>query len=159
MIITVGFSKAASKWAIGSKLIQLGENTPFSHCYIEYIHPITQLPIITQASHGLLNQFSKKIFLENNTIVYSKSYTVTKDQYVSLLTYIHTNLGKKYGYAELLWIGVRMVLGLKLKIHDGDKTFICSEFAGRACEALGLIKLADQDYTTPKDLYQLIQKT
>lgn len=157
MIITVGFSKASSPWAIGSKIIQLGERTPFSHCYISYVHPVTQLPIITQASHGMLNQFSKELFLQHNCIVFEKNFSVTKEQYVAFLTYIQKNLGKKYGYSELVLIAIKKVLNVELNVHDGDNTFICSEFAGKACEALGLIKIKDQDYFTPKDLYNLIQ--
>ena len=159
MIITVGFSKSKAWYNVGSLAIQLAEKRPFSHCYIKYTHPVTCVEIISQAAHGFLNQFDIDIFKQNNVIVEEYDFDVTKEQYRDMLLYIHTNLGKSYGYLELVLIAIKKLFHFEINIHDGDKTYICSEFALRICEILNIITSSiDQDYITPSDLNKLIKE-
>lgn len=159
MNITIGFSRSKNWWALGSKSIQWVEKRPFSHCYVRYTHSVTGIDIISQAAHGFLNQFNVDIFQENNVIVEEYIFDVYHPQYVDMLTYIHKNLGKEYGYLELVLIAIKKVLHVELNVHDGDKTFICSEFAARICQVLGIIDhTIDQDYMTPSDLNTLIKQ-
>lgn len=156
MKITIGFSRARSKLALGSKVIQLVDKRDYSHCYIKYNHPVTGLTIITQAAHGFLNQFSLGIFLLDNVIVKEYEFNVTKDQYIAMLSYIHLNLGRKYGYFELVKIAIKKLFKIQVDRGDGDKTYICSEFAARICEILNILPTESRDYLEPSDLDTLL---
>lgn len=158
MKITIGFSKSRHWYALGSKVIQLGANKPYSHCYIKYNHPITGLTLITQAAHGFMNQFSLGIFLADNQIVKEYDFNVTKEQYVAMLSYMHLNLGRKYGYSELIKIAIKKLFGVQVDRGDGDKTYICSEFAARVCEVLNILTIESRDYIEPAQLDDLLSK-
>lgn len=157
MKITIGFSRAKSPYALGSKAIQIAEKRPYSHCYVRYTHPVTGIDIISQAAHGFLNQFNGDIFKEANTIIEEYTFDVYHKEYTDMLTYIHLNLGRKYGFIQLVFIAIKKLLHIELNIHDGDKTFICSEFASRICDVLGIFHILNQDYITPSDLNKLIK--
>lgn len=156
MKIVVGFSRAKSKWAFGSKLIQLVEKRDYSHVFIRYTHPVSKVELVTQASHGMVHQTSFELFQEKNKVVKEYTFFIDTNKVAPLLTFIHQNIGKSYSQLQLVWIGVKKVLKIKIKTSNNDSAYICSELGARILEVLGILNTSDEDYITPSDLEKLI---
>ena len=62
--MVVGFSKARNKYKIFSTLISLVEKRPYSHAYFKYTCPISNILMVSQASHGFVNEIAYNIFLQ-----------------------------------------------------------------------------------------------
>lgn len=158
MKITVGFSSAKDWWLIGSTIIKLGEKRPYSHAYIRYKHPETGQNILTQASHGAVNQCLFENFQKDNKVIKEYEFEITDEQFDLLEQTIKENLGKPYGSWELVWISIKKLFHIELNIHDENATYICSEFVAMLLNVLNIIKPDDLDYLTPSDLDTLIQQ-
>lgn len=159
MKFIVGFSKAKSPWKFGSKIIQLVENRPFSHCYIRYDSPATGINLVSQASHGYVNLVNSCVFFKENDQIEEYEIDCTDEQFKDIQIFTHKNLGVKYSQTELILIGIKKLFNIKLNIRDYDESFICSEWAARICQIDGidLIDIIDQDYLTPSDFNEIIK--
>jgi hypothetical protein len=158
MKFTVGFSKARSWYKIGSRVISEVEKRNYSHAFIIYTDPITNLQLVAQASHGFINIQSLELFEQKNIIQKTYEFEITEEQFKKLLLFVQKNLGTDYGYLALVWIGIKKILHIELNIHDKDATFICSEFVGRILDTLNIVNISNLDYLTPSDLEKAINK-
>lgn len=157
MNIIIGFSKSLSPWKIGSKAIQEGEKRNYSHVYIRYSDPTTNVNLICQASHGLVNEMATDIFLTHNVIVKEYNIKLNFTEFVEILTFLRKNLGKPYSKLQLVFIGIKKLLHFEVRVSNNDSSFICSELAGRVCQILG-IEIKDKlDYVTPSDIDFLLE--
>lgn len=157
MKIYVGFSSARDWWLIGSTIIKLGEKRSYSHAYLRYIDPVTNLNVLSQASHGAINQIEFSLFQKHNKVIKEYEFEITEEQFKLLQNTIKQNLGIPYGSLELIWISIKKVFHIELNIHDKNTTMICSEFVGMLLTVLNILKPDDLDYLTPSDLDTLIQ--
>jgi hypothetical protein len=156
--IVIGFSRAKSQFKIGSVFIKNVEKRDFSHVYIKYKDSLTDLNIISQASHGLVNEMLEDVFLEHNIIVKEYILDATQEQFISIITFLRKNLGKPYSFTQLFWIGLKKLLRLELNKHNNaDNSFICSELAANVCKIYGLDIPGNLDYITPSDLNELLE--
>lgn len=125
--ITIGFS-TPKKFKLGSSLIRLFENADYSHIYIKMEPSVnSKLPFakIFQASHGDVNAMSFEVFKEENIIFHEFEITVSDDKYYEIANWLWMQLGKPYGFSQLITIG------LKIRTRSNkDSKFICSELAG-----------------------------
>lgn len=158
MQIIVGFSKAKSIWKVGSTIIRAIEKTKFSHAFISYTCPLTQVDLVAQASHGMVNQCNLDIFRLENIILEEYEIDCTDDQFIDMLRFINLNLGKDYSTLQLLLIGIKKILHIEIKTVDQDTSYICSEWAFRICQMFGIEYDGNSDYMTPSDLNRLVKE-
>lgn len=152
--IIIGFSRAKSPWAIGSTLIQVSEKRNFSHAFIKYEDPITGLIMVSQASHGMVHDCYIDEFLKANIIVEEYEIDCTDDQWLDFYTFNRKNQGVKYSTTQLFGLAVVKLFHIKLWFSNGDKEFICSEWAGRVCSILNKPMPNSLDDMTPSHLRQ-----
>lgn len=151
--IIIGFSRAKSPWKIGSKVIQEVEKRNFGHAYIRYKCPITDIEIVSQASHGYVNDMNYDVFKDQNIIVKEYEILCSSGDFINTIKFIKSNLGKDYSQFQILIIGLKKVLGIKVESNNRDKYFICSEFGARVCQIVNLpLEVLNLDYFTPSDL-------
>lgn len=125
--IIIGFS-TPKKFKIGSYIIRCFENSEYSHIYIRMkTKADSPLPFdkVFQASHGDVNAVAFDVFKEGNKIFHEYEIEVEESKYFDVYKWLWFQLGKPYGFTQLLGIG----LNLKLKSNN-DKKFICSELSG-----------------------------
>lgn len=157
MDIIIGFSRAKSPYKIGSKIIQWVEKRPYSHSYIRFADPITGSHMIAQASHGYINIVNHRYFIAENEIVKEYLITCRDVAFEQLISrYITEHLGEKYGYLQLLLIGIKKIFKFEITKYNISKFQICSEFAGNICKLLNLKIQGNLDYLTPSDLDTLL---
>lgn len=155
--IVVGFSRSKSIWKIGSKIIQEVEKRDFSHVYIRYSCPTTGVEVVSQASHGYVNEVSFEIFKDQNIVVEEYELSCTRDQFKELLTFIQKNKGKDYSRMQLVLIGIKKILHVQLnEFENRDAAYICSEFAARVLQMIGEPMPKDLDFVTPSDFREII---
>jgi hypothetical protein len=157
--IIIGFSRSRSPYKIGSKLIQWSENRPFSHAYFRYTCPLSGKQIINQASHGYVNEMEYEIFKKDNIIVEEYQLTCKEEEYKELMTFLRSNLGRKYSQKQIFVIGCMKVLGIKKNIYvDGDKADICSEWVAKGAKLISYISQLPSilDTYTPSDLREYV---
>lgn len=152
MNVTIGFSKAKSRFAILSKLIQLVEGTPYSHAYIRFQEQVSCREIIFEAS-GMAVHFTTLEEFEARDILVEEYYVNIPDaEYLGLFNFMLDRLNIKYGVMELVYISIKKLTGIKVSPGDGEKTDICSELVARVCQYLGMKVPGNLDYETPKKL-------
>jgi hypothetical protein len=111
------------KFKIGAELIKKVQGTEFSHVLIIY------KDLVFQASHGAVNVTHIDVFLADNKII--NEYEVKHEDID--FDFVKRQLGKKYGYKQLISIGIRYLFGIKQFFKDNkNSSFICSEFVGKA---------------------------
>jgi hypothetical protein len=153
MKIVIGFSRSRSFWKLGSKAIQISEKRNFGHAYIKIHCPITDKPLIAQASHGSVNMMALPIFLQNNIVVKEYEIDCTSEEFKDLMGFVCDNLGVPYSQMQIIEIAIKKVLHLEIKSYNKDKYFICSEFAARACQIIKIeMPNTNLDYFTPSNL-------
>lgn len=160
MKLRIGFSKSRSVLKCGSTIIRLYEGTPFSHAYVRYLDLMTDIEMIAQASHSYVNEMNAKIFEEENMIIDEFEVLIDDLNFIHVLEFIKTNLGKKYSKLQLLLIVLRDFFGtLPFIKSNHDQEFICSEFAARIAETACLLKGdIDFDYISPRNLHDELEK-
>ncbi len=152
--LIIGFSRAKSPWAIGSKLIQASENRNFSHAFIKYSDPITDLTMISQASHGMVHDCYIDNFLDANIIVEEYELMCSNEQWLDFYHFNRKNQGTKYSMQQLFGLAVVKIFHVKLWFNNGDKEFICSEWAARMCKIINKDIPENLDSMTPSNLRQ-----
>lgn len=155
--LIIGFSRAKSIFKIGSIAIQKADCRNYSHCYIRYTCDSTKVELIAQASHGFVNMVSKDIFLEQNIIVKEYAVDCTEEQYLTLLIFVHNNLGKPYSKLQLILIAIKKLVHIEVNYHDQGASYICSEFVTKVCSFTNVPTPLDLDYVDPSDLDKILQ--
>jgi hypothetical protein len=155
--IVIGFSRSKSPWKIGSQFIRAVEKRDFSHAYIRYTCPITNVEIVAQASKGFVNQMSFNIFKEHNIITEEYELDCTEQEFVDILTFTNNNLGQKYSFSQIVLIGIKKLFKFELPINNKDDEFICSEYTARVCDIKGVRVPTYLDYFTPSDFNTLVK--
>lgn len=160
MKIIIGFSRSKSVFKIGSLAIQLAEKRKFSHAYFRYECPFTNLDIVSQASHGYVNEIEYSIFKEDNVVVEEYELQISNVEFQVLLLYLRSSLGKKYSKLTIFVISILKLLSIKKQIYiDGDQKDICSEYIARGAKIISYITNLPTvlDTYTPSDLNTCIK--
>ena len=133
------------KWKIGSELIKWYQGgTKYSHVLL-----IDSQDMVFQASHGWVHCLHIDNFILENEIV--DVFTVN-DDFIDF-EFAKRQVGKKYGFMQLVRIAVKFLTGIRL-IDNGNKRLICSEYIGK-CLRLEWVN----DYTDPKEIVEYLKKT
>lgn len=125
--ITIGFS-TPKKFKFTSFLIRLFERSDYSHIYIKMgASKNSPLPFdkVFQASHGDVNAMTFLNFKDDNKIIHEYTIEVSEEQYFKCARYSWNQLGKPYGFMQLVGIAFNIDC-----FRNGQDKFICSEFAG-----------------------------
>lgn len=150
--IVIGFSRARSPWKVGSTIIAASEKRNYSHVYIRYTDSVTGVELVCQASHGYVNEVAFNIFREDNIVVEEYDLETTSVQTIEILTYLKKNLGKPYSKLQLVFIAIKKLCRVSLRLRDGDNAFICSELGAKVCRFKNIPMNEDLDLETPSDL-------
>ena len=156
MIIIIGFSKAKSSFALFSRAIELVERTPYSHAYVRFVDPRSNVETVFQASHGMVNLYNYDRFLEKNLVIKEYGLPCTEDQFNGLWLFIVRMLGTRYGWLQLMGIALNKLIHVQNPFKDQLATQICSELAARVCAMLGVKMTEDFDSTDPRKLDQIL---
>ena len=154
--IIIGFSRAKSPWAIGSKVIQEAEKRNFSHAFIKYEDPVTGLIMISQASHGMVHDCYIDEFLKSNIIVEEYEIDCTDTEWLDFYIFNRKHQGVKYSMTQLLGLSIVKLFRIKLWFKNGDAEFICSEWAARICKIVNKPMPNELDAITPSNLREIL---
>lgn len=156
-ILRVGFSKPKSKLAIGSFLIRVAENCDFSHAFLRWTSNSIDRDLVYQASRGMVHFVSGAKFDTLAETVRMYEIELTDQQFSEITTKCIDLAGTKYGFFQLVGMGLERLTGVKNPFRDGDKTLVCSELVGEVLRQLYNMDL-DLEYAGPKELEYLISK-
>jgi hypothetical protein len=158
MKLVVGFSRPKSKFALFGQLIMLYNRTPYSHCYIKYT-TLTGVPLVSQASKGMLNIMSVPAFNLHNDVIHEFELPVTPEQLRLIKKNSMEKAGLPYSVKQIFGIVMADIFGLKVNPFDTDRdTFVCSEYLGQILLLLGYELPKDLSLLTPKDIYEALEK-
>lgn len=134
----VGFSKP-KKFNIFAWLIMKVEKTSFNHVYINKYSSYLERDMVYEATiHGVGFKL-KKLLLDRAVIIEEYKFNIDDDQNKILLQSIYDNLGKDYGYLQLLG-NLFIRLGSKVNpFKDGDSKLICLEAVGDLLKCLNIV--------------------
>lgn len=166
MDILIGFSRAKSPFAIGSKIIAASEARNYSHAFILYADAVSNKQVIFQASHGYVNIVSLVNFLEYNIISHTYKLSVGREKFKQFCIFRDENVGNKYSRKQIIWLFFAKLLQIKRWpsviyncIKNGPSEEICSELAERVLALLENPPVIEQlDQFTPSDLDSLLQE-
>jgi hypothetical protein len=151
--ITIGLSTPRA-FIVTSKLIRMVSDTPYSHVFIKMnATPTSNLnfPKVFQASHGDVNAIKYGNFATTNHIVREYDIEVSDEDYYRIANYLWEQLGKKYGFMQLLSI----YTGIKFADNGEDK-FICTELAAMVLESIGVVIDGDKDFLGLKAIKNIL---
>jgi hypothetical protein len=160
-MITVGFSRSKKWYKIGSRIIAFALRRPYSHAYFRYKDPVTNLQMVSQASHGFINEITYHNFLKENVVVEEISYALNEQQFAELLNWCKSKQGNKYATDLIISIFIKKLIKKSLGISDGEEKFICSEYVIRGL--LRVFRTLDvKDYVLdeldPSDLNTILKR-
>lgn len=158
MIFSIGFSRSKSPWKIGSFVIRETEKREFSHSYIKYIDPLTNIVLISQASRGQVNITNYDIFLKDNIVVVEYEYEANEEQTKLIMEDIYSHIGKPYSMTQLVLIAIKKILHIEINLRNKEDEFICSEWCAKIAKRLNISIPEELDYLTPSNLEMLVRK-
>jgi hypothetical protein len=160
--ITIGFSRACTKFPIFSWLIMLVQKTPYSHVYLKYQDSYIGQPMYYQASHTLVNYMSEPVFLAQETVVKEFTFNVSDAAFKAGLLFAANQAGKPYGVMEicgLALVEIAALFGIKMQnpFKDAGTTWICDQLQAALLQQCENVKLPmELNDMTPKDMYALV---
>jgi len=160
--ITIGFSKASTRFPIFSWLIMLIQKTPYSHVYLKYDNKFTGMTMYYQASHTLVNSMCENVFLSQEEIIKEFTFNVSDDAFKTWIMFADQNAGKPYGIKEILGlflVELALLIGLKIDnpFKEAGETWICDQLIAAGLQQCNNIKLLiPLNNMTPKDMYELV---
>jgi len=154
MELIIGFSRPKD-FKIFSFGVRLQQGwTDYSHVFISLLDTRTNKDIVYEASHGDIHPIELTNFKKRVIITEEYKFNISEEQAVRILEFCQDSFQKKYGFLTILGIALNSDAG-----KDGDKTFICSEFAARILEVAELIDdVYDVEAITPKEINGLIKR-
>jgi len=152
------FSRARSPLAFLSKIIMWVEKRPYSHVSVHFQEPATRMPLVFQASKGLVNFFYKDTFDRHNVVTHCYVMPVSPAEYMQIWQYSVKKMGSDYGWLELVSIATEKLFHVKGWFRNGNKSNICSELAARVCRKAGLAMPENLDNLTPSGLHNFIKE-
>lgn len=154
MKIVIGASRKSSGITIGSELIQLWQNTDYSHVYVRWYLDDQEREIVYQASRGSVHYQSLDNFTKDNTIVKEFVLDITCDQFKKMSQKCIDLAGQNYSALELAQIFFNGLFSIEFTDRPG---YICSELIGELLKDLGY-KFNKQCFLlTPKDIIETLQ--
>jgi hypothetical protein len=143
-IISIGFSKAKSKFAFLSRLISLVEGTESSHCFVTWKCPTIERRKVFEAVGSGIRVIGNHQFKKKALVVEIYQIEVPDEALVKIDQYSHDQSGKPYGYKHILGLALMRGVNAILKpftskrignpYKDGKYSQICVEAASYVLE-------------------------
>lgn len=152
--VYIGFSKPRHWLVPFSWAIRAVERTRYSHVLLAWSSPVTQVPVIYEASGSSLRFLYRKIFDKKNEIIETYKVDVTRAQYRQLVKWCMTNAGVEYGVKQIIGILLQRIFRLKKNpLSEGRKSQVCSELVGAVLEQVfGKELNLNLDIAGPRDI-------
>lgn len=153
-VIKFHFVRPHLWWLPFSLLVRWFTNSNFSHVGVEI-----QENFVSDASgaEGVKTRY-KSTWIEKYNIIETIELPVTYGEFLKAAKFASDNLNRDYSFKQIASIALRK-LGIirSNRWGDGDRSFICSEFATRVLESMD-IRLTDQsaEFISPRKLYALL---
>jgi hypothetical protein len=141
---------------IGSKLIRLWMNTPYSHVYCRWYLNTQEREIVYQASRGLVHFQCFENFKIDNEIIDEIQIELTNEQFRKFSTKCIDLAGQSYSCITLLQILLCELSGGRVKFED-QPGYICSELMCELLEDLGYKFNKPKFLVTPKDIIESLR--
>jgi hypothetical protein len=146
-------SSSPIKFKIGAEVIKWYQGTKYSHVLIIIGD------LVFQASHGYVNVWHIDNFLKEN-IIFDR-ITVKKE--LIDFDYMFSQLGKHYGFSQVIEIVIKFVFVAKIKLinsirfnkifkDNGNEKLICSEYVGKVLRLSWV-----NDDTDPKEIIDYLK--
>jgi len=156
--LIVGFSKPR-KLKVGSELIKLWINKPYSHVYMRYIDSQGR-DLVFHAAHGTVHPILFENFNKENETLKQFELELSVDEYELFKNIYYEKCGILYSKKGIICIPIHDIawkMGFYLKTED-DPGYICSELAGYALTTLKGIKFKKPfNILRPDDIDQRLQ--
>jgi len=162
--ITVGFSKACTKFPIFSWLIMFCEKTPYSHVYLKIKDEEANRKVVYQASHSFCNCQGEKVFKSQETTIKEFNFEVSDASFVKIKQFSIGAMGKSYGVLSILglsWVQLLKCFGIKIQnpFRDNGRTYICSQLIFSILNSCENVKSSENvNNITPRDLFGIVSK-
>jgi hypothetical protein len=162
--LTIGFSKAKSKYAILSHLIRLIEGTPFSHVYITWNSSWLDLQVIYHAAGMMVHFTTSEHFVQKALIVDEFEIQLSDEAFKHIIQESMRKAGSGYSLSQLVYITIfRTCSALKIPTSwipkNGRKVYVCSELVADILKDNISINFSkDLDFVTPSDIYSELIK-
>jgi hypothetical protein len=153
--ITIGFSKSKKFMPIGSWLIRLYDQTPYSHVYIKFRSQTIDRTLIYEAVGSGIRFIGAAIWDKHAEEVASFDIEIAQCNYVTLLQYCVDNAGTEYGYMQNLGVPLSKLFNLKTNPFQTGKN--CSEVVAEILSREGYESL-NLNLVTPKDIFNMLSK-
>jgi hypothetical protein len=121
------------KWKWNSELIKWRLGTTYSHACVILHDETLDLHDVYQASHGQVHSIDLEVFKEENDLVKVYHFDLDPDQFRRAHTWLKKQRGRKYSVIGAIASTFSFLRKLGLG-KDGDREFICSEYAFRFLE-------------------------
>jgi hypothetical protein len=161
--LTVGFSKARSKWKFLSTLIRWADQAPFSHVFIRWNSAYLERDVIYQASGSAVNFQEGKRFDAINETLYKFDILLSDSTRKRVMQFAMDQAGAPYSLKQLLGLSISKLsklIGFKIlnPFKDGRSHYICCELVAEILAELGYKMPEDLDDITPKDVFEFLNK-
>ena len=116
--ITIGFSRACTKFPIFSWAIMTVQKTPYSHVYLKYQNEYLNETVYYQASHTLVNYMGETTFLAQELPVKEFTFNISDASFLAVQQFAIANAGKPYGIMDiccLAFVNLALLFGLKIQ--------------------------------------------
>lgn len=152
------FTRARNDLKLFSAVTRWRLKRPYSHVAIVFHSQWLGMPLVIQASHGMVHVVPLDHMKRDNKVVATYKIYMTQEEIGRGVRWAISMCGR--GYSELGALACTVPLLRKLKLaSDGDKEFICSEFAARFLEeakGIQLDHMRDDDHVDPAMIEDLI---
>ena len=156
--LTIGFSKPRGDLALFGKAIMLYNRSKFSHCYVRF-ETAFEVPMISQASKGMVNFMSIPAFEKNNHIVEEFKIEVTPEQMTAIKMHSMHKAGLPYSVKQIVGIVIADIFNLKTNPFDkSPDTLVCSEYLAQIAGMLGVELDKDSSLISPKEMNKAFHK-
>ena len=162
--ITIGFSRACTKFPIFSWLIMFAERTDFSHVYVRIKDAQAKRLVHYQASHTFVNYMGEKVFKSQETTTREFDFIVSDRSFVKIQQFAIDAMGKPYGVLSILGLAYVQILkyfGIKKSnpFRDNGETYVCSQLVASILKTCENVKMPENiNDITPKDLFDIVSK-
>lgn len=158
MVLTIGFSSAKNDLMLFGRLIELIERRPFSHAFVIYKDPITNVDMVFQASHGIVHCCTLARHKENNNIILTYDLAFSQEQFIEFYNLMINSLGQSYAWHQILGIFIGKLFRCKNPFDNNLSTNFCSQLMVYVCLIKGIPIEDKPNSVTPSDLNEILSR-
>ena len=152
--ISIGFSKSAKKFAIGSIAIRAYMQTDYSHVYIKFYSKSLDRTLIYEAVGSGVRFIGQEKWKNHAIEMHSYDLEISDESYIKLMQFCVDNAGEEYAFCQNLGVVIAKVFNLEK--NPFEKGQYCSEITGELLKLEGFRICKDINLVTPKDIKRIL---